>query len=910
MEASYSSQVSLSTSTPPTPTSASPTAGACHATTASTSGSTVTEPRHSRKDTIDGQVEEGNERDIDMQHVEDGSDARPRAMLRRRKTSTQSERSEQATPRLRRTSLTSGGNDAWTAAQNPQQIQSAVAPAIPQSATCPSLSHTTPLARSASQPAIPFTRSMPVRLLSTPLTAVQGPLVRRRANSLPTSSSWRPIPAQAIIRPSDESRPRLSVKLYDSNDLRSEKSRSERKQPCSAPRPPRRLSLDDVVRLHASRLAHSGIDGSCHLAPVPLLPPISRSTLRELDLPEVLRNAQLRHDVVFDPNLMFRPNLDGARGERKRASAEQYWMAVSREVTLGCRCTTFFKSTLLPCICPSLDPSAQLPTRIVSLVAELRGILLSLLPASTSASPNMPSTAVFPPVETTSSQSMPCDGLREELLDALDPVVVCQQLVQGTLDVAGLARFLGDTLKTHCAPMRDDLVDEMVTACEGHGVVIGLRLCFEVLELMKLDIANHQLRSLRPYLLQSSVEFERRFLEGATGIDNALTGPNIPRTESWICQAADSFTRAGGVVTQDPASLVDRIVTQGVLDLVFSPQQTTTKSPSSLRAEFGETLSAIPEALQLDAFRMAHFHCDATDLTIVYMLLLLYQQLSSPARPSAEELDLVRHELWCIISPITGFAPSLVGPAASSIGIPQGLPGVGVHKLENVEWRRAMKDALLQVAARVQETKSRAGSATRSSILATPEPSLIALVEGYFEAHARSSSHVFQLLSKRLQNTLQAFVDEELACEKARSDYEFINWWSPSPQGASMRTGGRRIDRSTAAEGSGFMPTSSMMASPCPINNSKRGLKRSHSADDDEAQDDVKRRCAAHDIASNSIALDKTSASAFTSNLSRNGLGVLSDEIRVLGARITKVTSFNLSVFRPMYHRILSERFN
>lgn len=44
-----------------------------------------------------------------------------------------------------------------------------------------------------------------------------------------------------------------------------------------------------------------------------LLPPITTDTLKELDLHEILRCRQLRHDIYFDANLMFRPNLDGDR---------------------------------------------------------------------------------------------------------------------------------------------------------------------------------------------------------------------------------------------------------------------------------------------------------------------------------------------------------------------------------------------------------------------------------------------------------------------------------------------------------------------------------------------------------------------------------------------------------------------
>lgn len=52
--------------------------------------------------------------------------------------------------------------------------------------------------------------------------------------------------------------------------------------------------------------------------PAPL-PPVNIQSLREIDLAEILKNPQLRHDILFDPQLQFRPNLDGERGRRKKS---------------------------------------------------------------------------------------------------------------------------------------------------------------------------------------------------------------------------------------------------------------------------------------------------------------------------------------------------------------------------------------------------------------------------------------------------------------------------------------------------------------------------------------------------------------------------------------------------------------
>ncbi|KAI8843589.1 hypothetical protein BC829DRAFT_492064 [Chytridium lagenaria] len=52
-------------------------------------------------------------------------------------------------------------------------------------------------------------------------------------------------------------------------------------------------------------------------------------TLRELDMDE------LRHDLYFDPNLQFKPNVEGERGEQKRLLSTQYWTEVEAEVRAG-----------------------------------------------------------------------------------------------------------------------------------------------------------------------------------------------------------------------------------------------------------------------------------------------------------------------------------------------------------------------------------------------------------------------------------------------------------------------------------------------------------------------------------------------------------------------------------------------
>ena len=187
----------------------------------------------------------------------------------------------------------------------------------------------------------------------------------------------------------------------------------------------------------------------------PIPPPITRSSLRELETPEILKNAQLIHDIIHDPSLQFRPNLEGPRGERKRLAAEQYWNALEREVDR-------LK------ICLRKDPSGFVKlssNRFPVLFVELRDILCSLLPFSD----------------------------RVVVEEVVDPEFLCQQLYRGILDVDNISRFLGRTMKEHCAPMRDAMVEKMMkqfqyaqTSGLTSAFVLGLRMVFELLEGMKL----------------------------------------------------------------------------------------------------------------------------------------------------------------------------------------------------------------------------------------------------------------------------------------------------------------------------------------------------------------------------------------------------------------------------------------
>lgn len=64
----------------------------------------------------------------------------------------------------------------------------------------------------------------------------------------------------------------------------------------------------------------------------PPKPPATKAILSELDISQIVYNPKLRHDINFDHDLHFRPNLDGERGRRKAQKANKFWIELEAQL--------------------------------------------------------------------------------------------------------------------------------------------------------------------------------------------------------------------------------------------------------------------------------------------------------------------------------------------------------------------------------------------------------------------------------------------------------------------------------------------------------------------------------------------------------------------------------------------------
>jgi hypothetical protein len=185
-----------------------------------------------------------------------------------------------------------------------------------------------------------------------------------------------------------------------------------------------------------------------------LEPPVTKKTLSELDVNKIVHNPKLRHDINFDPDLHFRPNLDGEKGKIKAEKQDAFY--------------ELMRTQLCHFLTNREDFNNQYGNADWCLPATLktiRGILETLVPQRD----------------------------RPSVEETFNVDLLMQQFCKGVADLPKLAQWLSQLLKCHCAPMRDTWVDEMVIQIsmgdqEGDvaKLVLGMRNLLGVLEAMKL----------------------------------------------------------------------------------------------------------------------------------------------------------------------------------------------------------------------------------------------------------------------------------------------------------------------------------------------------------------------------------------------------------------------------------------
>ncbi|KAL7944444.1 T-complex protein 11 domain-containing protein [Trichoderma barbatum] len=321
----------------------------------------------------------------------------------------------------------------------------------------------------------------------------------------------------------------------------------------------------------------------------PLEPPVTRSTLSELDVSKIIHNPKLRHDINFDPELHFRPNLDGEKGRRKQDKANQFWRTLKQELSefIIDRPTFIYKH--------GDSDEWTLPI----LLKAVKDIIQTLVPQRD----------------------------RQFLEEGLNVELLMQQFHKGVADLEKLALWLSRVLKSHCAPMRDEWVDTMYNQLSNGNrnmdldeLVTGMRSLLSVLEAMKLDVANHQIRCLRPVLIEDTTHFEQKFF--VKRMESGKT--DISMSKQWYKEAEQVYTDSRSHPSQSFGDMG-----------VFFEALSRLMLPSAWEER-------LPNTFLFDEERLMKLRADVLDAINIEVCMRVYEDFdkmsrrSSPAAPPSD----------------------------------------------------------------------------------------------------------------------------------------------------------------------------------------------------------------------------------------------------------------------------------
>ena len=143
--------------------------------------------------------------------------------------------------------------------------------------------------------------------------------------------------ARSIQTSGGSSEPQTNDQSLPANTTEWESSKEQIYPPVLPLTPPERSSaglLYDTFSFIQQGMDPGGNDAAYCFLSATEQPPVTSESLAELDTPRIINNPKLRHDVNFDRELHFRPNLEGSKGKQKIKLAQDYWKALEGELFL------------------------------------------------------------------------------------------------------------------------------------------------------------------------------------------------------------------------------------------------------------------------------------------------------------------------------------------------------------------------------------------------------------------------------------------------------------------------------------------------------------------------------------------------------------------------------------------------
>ncbi|XP_021484766.1 T-complex protein 11 X-linked protein 2-like [Meriones unguiculatus] len=213
--------------------------------------------------------------------------------------------------------------------------------------------------------------------------------------------------------------------------------------------------------------------------------------------------------------------------------------------------------------------------------------------------------------------------LRNEIEEALDMDLLKQETEHGALDVPHLSNYILNLMALMCAPVRDEAVQKLESIKDPVQLLRGIT---QVLDLMKMDMINYTIKSIRPYLLEHSIEYERAKFQELLDKQPEF----LDCTIKWMTRAVTEL------VTSLPSTSVSPSTSFGIVSSFPSPKPDP-DPPSLTTVLYQGYLNLVlkdhgneefPETLLMDKARLQNTKSKLCHLTVLASVLLVARSFS------------------------------------------------------------------------------------------------------------------------------------------------------------------------------------------------------------------------------------------------------------------------------------------
>ncbi|XP_018341081.1 PREDICTED: T-complex protein 11-like protein 1 isoform X1 [Trachymyrmex septentrionalis] len=162
--------------------------------------------------------------------------------------------------------------------------------------------------------------------------------------------------------------------------------------------------------------------------------------------------------------------------------------------------------------------------------------------------------------------------IKENIREVLDLDLIKQQAEKGVLDFHHYGQYIISIMNKICAPVRDDKIKELSQQVD---IVETFKGVMELLQLMRLDLANFTITMMRPNIIASSIEYEKAKFADFLKINSN----GLQYTEKWLLRHFDADKVTGSSTgTNNVRQITHSLLTEAYLDLLewdFNPDAET-----------------------------------------------------------------------------------------------------------------------------------------------------------------------------------------------------------------------------------------------------------------------------------------------------------------------------------------------